>query len=1092
MGRESDDNCTVYICLEAKQSPSQQELGQKLASKRDDDKIEALEQIILHMVNGESFSQLLMQVIQYTVTSNNHRIKKLLMLYWEIVDKYKENGEWKEEMILVCNAIRNDLLHSNEYVRGSTLRLMCKMRYYKILEPLIEAILKNLTHKHAYVRRNAVMCVFAIIKTFGIEVIPTALEDVEQLLMVEGDLSTKRNAFLMLVNCDMDRAVQFLVSTQDSVPTSGDLFQLAVLELIRKACRGSAQSGNTANMQQNKTKLLRILYNLADPALSSSLSSTAVAYDVASSLVSLTGNAQAVTTAVQNYVNLLTEQSDNNVKLVVLGKLKEVRKFHGEVVQNFVMDTFRALSSPSLDVRKKVMDLCLPLVSSKNVKEVVALFKKELIKTCGTDQSDKEYRHEYRKMLLKALHVCTMHSAEEAQTLVYLLIDFLSEADYNATANETIMYLRELVATFPEIRSSILARLYQTLPDMQHSRVLRGTLWLFSEYSEKEGLETALESTLEVLRPLPIIAQKEKEEKKEDVTKKEVEEKKESKQVQTRTVVLADGTYGTEAVQEPSSEPVVEEKKTMLKTLLQLGDYLLASCLGVALTRMVVRLGGKCGAETKNEVLFVVANLIRLLKATHSAAENNDSVLRLHLCIRLLTTPEGSTPALDRVRQNWKGSTGKEDLMRVIELEAQNSEWSREKLVDEAQESAQLIPPGEAICFRQLRRDGRDRVANTLDFDDEGDFNMARGALDQLEKDGSLFGERLANVQQMTGLADPVYVEAFLQVHSFDLLLEILLVNRTNDILQNCTVELSTQGDLKIVDRPSPVMLSPGQQQIVHASIKVSSTETGVIFGYVSFEKKSAVDKESIVLNELHVDILDYIEKGSISELKFRTMWSEFEWENKININTQFKEAGAYLIHIMKNTNMSIVGRAAASPTTTSTGPAATTTAGAVANGTTSSLANGTKPAPVAEKRSLQAILNAANAGGGSKTTIADTEDNPVLLMGRNDSKLSKEQSLQLQKESNKQSKKHLNMGEIFTQFEEALGIKKLLSQSNFVGLNLYSRSIFGEDILANISIEQIRDDKGVPTRLSGSVRIRSRAQGIALSLGERVSAVQR
>ena len=68
------------------------------------------------------------------------------------------------------------------------------------------------------------------------------------------------------------------------------------------------------------------------------------------------------------------------------------------------------------------------------------------------------------------------------------------------------------------------------------------------------------------------------------------------------------------------------------------------------------------------------------------------------------------------------------------------------------------VPPGEAICFRQLRRDGRDREAGTLDFDDEGDFNIARGAQEQLEKDSSLFGERLANVQQMTGLADPIYL----------------------------------------------------------------------------------------------------------------------------------------------------------------------------------------------------------------------------------------------------------------------------------------------------------------------------------------------
>merc|ERR1719350_1613262 len=98
---------------------------------------------------------------------------------------------------------------------------------------------------------------------------------------------------------------------------------------------------------------------------------------------------------------------------------------------------------------------------------------------------------------------------------------------------------------------------------------------------------------------------------------------------------------------------------------------------------------------------------------------------------------------------------------------------------------------------------------------------------------------------------------------------------------------------------------------MVHASIKVSSTETGIIFGYVTYEKRSAADKECTVLNELHVDILDYIERASIGELAFRTMWSEFEWENKININTSITEVGMFLEHIMRNTNMSIVGQSA-------------------------------------------------------------------------------------------------------------------------------------------------------------------------------------
>merc|ERR1719440_551017 len=122
-------------------------------------------------------------------------------------------------------------------------------------------------------------------------------------------------------------------------------------------------------------------------------------------------------------------------------------------------------------------------------------------------------------------------------------------------------------------------------------------------------------------------------------------------------------------------------------------------------------------------------------------------------------------------------------------------------------------------------------------IEDDDDFKMAltAGASDA---DGSIFSKRLAKVQQMTGLADPVYVEAFLQVHSFDLVLEMLMVNRTNDVLQNVLVELSTQGDLKLVDRPIGVTLTPGQQMMVHASIKVGSTETGIIFGYVTYEKK--------------------------------------------------------------------------------------------------------------------------------------------------------------------------------------------------------------------------------------------------------------
>jgi len=49
--------------------------------------------------------------------------------------------------------------------------------------------------------------------------------------------------------------------------------------------------------------------------------------------------------------------------------------------------------------------------------------------------------------------------------------------------------------------------------------------------------------------------------------------------------------------------------------------------------------------------------------------------------------------------------------------------------------------------------------------------------------------------------------------------------------------------------------------------------------------------------------------------------------------------------------------------------------------------------------------------------------------------------------------------------------------------------SVFGEDALVNVSVEKKDDNDG---KLAGYIRIRSKTQGIALSLGDRITAVQR
>ena len=53
------------------------------------------------MLSGDPMPRMLMTVIRFCINTDNHELKKLLMLYWEIVPKYDPSNKLLPEMILV-------------------------------------------------------------------------------------------------------------------------------------------------------------------------------------------------------------------------------------------------------------------------------------------------------------------------------------------------------------------------------------------------------------------------------------------------------------------------------------------------------------------------------------------------------------------------------------------------------------------------------------------------------------------------------------------------------------------------------------------------------------------------------------------------------------------------------------------------------------------------------------------------------------------------------------------------------------------------------------------------------------------------------
>jgi len=443
----------------------------------------------------------------------------------------------------------------------------------------------------------------------------------------------------------------------------------------------------------------------------------------------------------------------------------------------------------------------------------------------------------------------------------------------------------------------------------------------------------------------------------------------ESDDVVSKTVQLSDGTYGTELVSS-ATVAVENDDAPVLRKLLTAGDAFLGSVVATTITKLSLKTMSIHGDSSKTAKDAVMDGMLRLCALAElatsadkaAASMQSDAVERIVLCLRML----GSPKANKLLSETW--ATGCRKSFAVMLGEDEDKEEEEEEQVKISAQADDLI------SIRQLRGT---KVLGSSEIDiDDGDISRATGA------DKSDFSERLNHVHQLSGFADPVYAEAYVTVHDYDIVLEILVINRTQQTLNNLQIELATMGDLKIVERPQTYTIAPAEQRTIKANIKVSSTETGHIFGTIVYD--SAATEESdpdappekviVNLNDIHLDIMDYICPASCSDAAFRSMWAEFEWENKVAVNTNVGDVNAFLSHIVENTNMKCM--------------------------------------------------------------------TPMSALG---------------------------------------------GDCNFLAANLYAKSIFGEDALVNVSIEKQDDGKIV-----GYIRIRSKTQGIALSLGDRITAVQR
>ncbi|KAL1114817.1 hypothetical protein AAG570_007641 [Ranatra chinensis] len=840
-------------------------------------KIEALKNIIHMIANGERLPGLLMHIIRFVLPLQDHTLKKLLLIFWEIVPKTTQDGKLLQEMILVCDAYRKDLQHPNEFLRGATLRFLCKLKEPELLEPLMPAIRACLEHRVSYVRRNAVLAIFTIYRNFEF-LIPDAPELIANFLDSEQDMSCKRNAFLMLLHADQDRALSYLASCLDQVTTFGDILQLVIVELIYKVCHANPTE---------RSRFIRCIYNLLNS------NSPAVRYEAAGTLITLSNAPTAIKAAATCYIDLIVKESDNNVKLIVLDRLIALKEIptHEKVLQDLVMDILRVLSSPDLEVKKKTLMLVLDLITSRCIEEMVIVLKKEVAKT--HIMSDVEDAGKYRQLLVRTFHTACIKFADVAGSVIPVLMEFLSDT-HELASFDVLIFLREAIHKFEPLRQLIIERLLDSFHSIKSVKVHRAAIWILGEYtSTVADIKTVMRKIRSSLGELPFV---------EDEVKRASGEKVDDADHTSNSIklVTSDGTYATQSAFSALSVYKKEDRPTLRQYLMD-GDFFIGAALGSTLVKLALRYSALVQDNHErnrfySEAMLVIASILHLGKSgLPSKPLSNDDSDRLFLSLRVLSDqcPTIVTIYTHNCREALSGM-----------LTAQhNEEISTVKLKEKAVHTIQVDDP---VSFLQLSAQRGSELGSENLFD----LSLTQ-AVAGLPSSGPtntelpLSASKLNKVTQLTGFSDPVYAEAYVHVNQYDIVLDVFIVNQTGDTLQNCTLELATLGDLKLVEKPQPCVLAPHDFCNIKANVKVASTENGIIFGNIVYDISGAAsDRNVVVLNDIHIDIMDYIVPASCSDTEFRQMWAEFEWENKVSVNTNLIDLHEYLAHLLKSTNM--------------------------------------------------------------------------------------------------------------------------------------------------------------------------------------------
>ena len=887
-----------YLYIDEEPLSSYRDVLKKISSKVIPDKQEALQTVLGSMVNDDNYPEdLMINVIHHLTIVDDIKIKKMLFLFWEVIDKHKPDGTMKDEIILLCNGIRKDLDSPNEYIRGRTLRLLTKLPYKEILENVKAAVFDNIKHVHPYVRSNAIMCVLSFIDNFGVDIVPDSLpDDLKEIILKDTDTATRRNAYVLYSRISPMESLSLTqeIMENNEISELGDLFALCIVENLRKLNK---------IFPQKSSNFIHLLLEL------SVHKSHSVLFEIGSLLLEISSNPNVVSSAVNILCSLLHEERDNNTLIIILKKLYNIKNRHGEILQEQIL-TFANLINLNyaVELRNLSFKLIDELITESTITQVFDKFMNIFTQLNSVNES--EFTIELKSSMLK----CMLKNIIKFPKIDKMYILFVLEKNIIFKKDKLFVYsqistIKQLFTVYNKsedensilILNEMLKKIIKLFEEIDQYEIMETCIWILANYSKDVPLlQQSFDLILKNLGDLNF------EFLEEELTLEKMDSdiinNDSAKRTVTKTVILPDGTYGTVTeILDVKEIKKQKEFKYLRKFILETSFYFSANLVS-ALTNIIFKMN-KLKFDKFKIYYFNTLNIICAILKMNSKLiyKDPDNTNHIKMCLKFLLSNNNT------IYDEWNSYMQKYEKQLKL---AQDQTKLEQELSNIKSKDFKNNQPDDFISFRHCKIYDPD---NPDLGEDESDMNLINKQ--NVEINDELFNTNSSSresdnkkrrfVEVLSGTEDPLFVEAEVNIYTYDLSIEFTIKNKSKNALQNVSLQLFVPKEFSIIEKPPIFTLEPNETVHVRSSVKFTKTINAYIFGQISFNNFKG-ENSFMHLSGLFIELLSTY-KENISDLDFRKNWSDYTWEHNVMIVSRKKKFSECVNELIKGLNMTLV-----------------------------------------------------------------------------------------------------------------------------------------------------------------------------------------